>query len=85
MARKDEDGFGRAQLLPMLAAIDELLPWLKQWHNDLDAQFELRMGDYVEGWLAEELQELDISRDELLKWTAPVVKKRAARKSAAIA
>ncbi|WP_252180112.1 BREX-2 system adenine-specific DNA-methyltransferase PglX [Endozoicomonas sp. 4G] len=82
-ARKEEDGFTGQQLMPMLVAIEELIPWLKQWHNELDPEFELKMGDYFEGWLNEELQELDITRDDLLSWTPPVVKKTRKRKTKA--
>ena len=73
--RKEVDGFSKEQLMPMLVAIDELIPWLKQWHNELDPEYELKMGDYYESWLLEELKELDIARGELLSWVPPVVKK----------
>ena len=42
------------KLVPLLTAIGELISWLKQWHNDLDPAFGTRMGDYFEGYLAEE-------------------------------
>src|SRR5690606_22202037 len=34
--RKDGEGWEAERLLPMLVALDELIPWLKQWHNEVD-------------------------------------------------
>ncbi len=83
--RKEGEGWEADKLTPMLVAIDELIPWLKQWHNDIDPEFGERMGDYYEGFLLEELRQLNISRDELLAWEPPVTakKKRAAKKKKA--
>src|SRR5690606_39928624 len=31
--RKIDDGWTGAQLLPLLAGLEERLPWLRQWHD----------------------------------------------------
>jgi len=49
IARKEEDGWEADKLTPMLVALDELIPWLKQWHNDMDPEYGERMGDFYEG------------------------------------
>ena len=47
------------RLVPLLAGLVELLPWLKQWHNDPDPAFDgLRMGDYFEGFVNEESRQI---------------------------
>ena len=71
--RKEGEGWEADKLTPMLVGLDELIPWLKQWHNDIDPEFGERMGDYYEGFLQEELRQLNISRDELQKWEAPAL------------
>ena len=38
------------RLVPLLACLLELIPWLKQWHNEVDPAFGERMGDYFEGF-----------------------------------
>jgi hypothetical protein len=85
--RKERDGWESDKLTPMLVAIDELIPWLKQWHNDIDLEFGERMGDYYEGFLLEELRQLNMSRDELLAWEPPAAPKKqsAAKKKKATA
>ena len=59
------------KLVPLLAAIGQLIPWLKQWHNDLDPAFGTRMGDYFENYLAEEAKALEMSVEQVMAWTPP--------------
>ena len=49
--RKDRDGWDAAQLTPLLAGLQELIPWLKQWHNEEDAEFGMKLGDYFADYL----------------------------------
>lgn len=79
--RKEGEGWEAERLMPMLVALDELIPWLKQWHNEVDPEFGERMGDYYEGFLLEELRNLEITRAVLLSWQpAAVAGKRGGRK-----
>jgi Domain of unknown function (DUF7008) len=41
----EQEGWQAERLKPLLAGLVELLPWLKQWHNDIDPTFNQRMGD----------------------------------------
>ena len=59
------------KLVPLLAAIEQLLPWIKQWHNDLNPVYGARMGDYFEGYLAEEAKALGMSVEQVVGWTPP--------------
>ncbi|MGU1685877.1 BREX-2 system adenine-specific DNA-methyltransferase PglX [Pseudomonas aeruginosa] len=79
--RKEGEGWDAERLMPMLVALEELIPWLKQWHNEVDPEFGERMGDYYEGFLLEELRNLEITRADLLSWQpATVAGKRGGRK-----
>ncbi|EKJ8516641.1 BREX-2 system adenine-specific DNA-methyltransferase PglX [Pseudomonas aeruginosa] len=79
--RKEGEGWEAERLMPMLVALDELIPWLKQWHNEVDPEFGERMGDYYEAFLLEELRNLEITRVDLLSWQpAAVAGKRGGRK-----
>jgi hypothetical protein len=59
------------RLVPLLAGLIELLPWLKQWHNDVDPEFGVPMGDYFEGFLQEEARNLGLTLDEIRAWQPP--------------
>ena len=64
LARKDE-GWSRERLLPLLAGLKELRPWLLQWHNQLDPQYGIGLGTYYADFLADELRELEATEEGL--------------------
>ncbi|WP_428394434.1 BREX-2 system adenine-specific DNA-methyltransferase PglX [Lichenicoccus sp.] len=74
--RRDTDGWPSARLLPMLAGLLELVPWLRQWHNEIDAETGLRMGDYFAGFIEEEARERGLTIDDLRNWTPPAPARR---------
>jgi hypothetical protein len=59
------------RLIPLLGALLELLPWLVQWHNEIDPEFDLAMGDYFEGFLSDEARQLGKTLAEIRAWTPP--------------
>jgi hypothetical protein len=64
-----------ARLPPLLACLVELLPWLKQWHDEPDASFDgLRMGDYFEGFVMEEARQLPRADGEGTGWSLDEIK-----------
>ena len=82
--RKESDGWPPERLVPMLAGLLELAPWLKQWHNEIDVDTGLRMGDYFEGYVEEEARELRLTLDGLRTWAPPAAPRRSrARRPAA--
>ena len=44
IARKEQDGWPAARLLPLLAALRELLPWVRQRHDAPDPDYGRRHG-----------------------------------------
>ena len=55
----------------------ELVPWLKQWHNELDPAFGERMGDYYEAFLNDQAREQGFTLDDLRAWKpAPTAARR---------
>lgn len=82
--RKTEEGWTAERLTPMLAGLLELLPWIKQWHNEPNAEFDgQKMGDYFAQFLDGECQALGLTHADLEAWRP--TKKTAARKKAAVA
>jgi hypothetical protein len=64
-------GHNDPRLEPLLSCLIELLPWLKQWHNDVDPEFGLHMGDYFEGFIQEEARQMGQTRDQIRAWKPP--------------
>jgi len=56
------------RLVPLQACLIELLPWLKQWHNEIDPEFGVPMGDYFEGFIQEEARQLGKTVPEIKVW-----------------
>lgn len=77
---KDTEGWPTERLIPLLAALQQLVPWLKQWHNDLDPTFGERMGDYYTGFLADEARSHGLTLEALAAWTPPAAPARRARR-----
>ena len=59
------------RLVPLLASIIELLPWLKQWHHDIDPEFNQRMDEVYEGFVTEEAKNLGLTIEEVKAWQPP--------------
>ena len=69
---KDKEG-GRAdpRLVPLLASMAELLPWLKQWHNGYDDDYGSGPGDWYEGFVQDEARDLGRTVDQVRSWQPP--------------
>jgi hypothetical protein len=78
MEMKDVEGWPAARLQPLLAGLQELVPWLQQWHNQVDPHFGERMGDYYAGFLADEARALGFTLGDLGAWQ-PAARSRRTR------
>ncbi|MDQ3641215.1 MAG: BREX-2 system adenine-specific DNA-methyltransferase PglX, partial [Actinomycetota bacterium] len=76
--RRSVDGWGPERLVPILAGLAELVPWLCQWHNDIDPATGLRLGDFFADFVATESAANGVGADDLAAWLAP--KKATGRK-----
>lgn len=85
--RTGQDGWSGERVIPMLAGMAELVPWLRQWHNDIDPQYGDRPGEAYALWLDEALHTNGLTRQALDAWEPPraawAPRKSAARKTAA--
>lgn len=83
--RQQQDGWGGDRLLPLLAGLEELLPWLRQWHNEIDPDTAQRLGDYFTQWVDEEAHKIGATREDLRSYVPPagVGRKRRTKKTRA--
>ncbi len=68
---REQDAVGAERLAPLLAGILELLPWIHQWHPEVDAAYGGSPGAFFEDWLDQQLAELSLTRDALRAWRPP--------------
>jgi hypothetical protein len=69
-------------LIPLVAAVQEELPWVLQWHNAIDPVMDVRPGDFFRSWLGEQLNRHTWTTDTLSDWR-PTAKTRTRRGRAA--
>jgi hypothetical protein len=79
---KDSEGWEPTRLQPLLASLLELVPWLEQWHNEIDPAFGERMGDYYRSFVTEEARALGFTLDDLRAWKPVAVAAKRGRKKA---
>ena len=78
--RREQNGWPALRIAPLLAGLLELVPWLREWHNDPDQETGLRMGDYYADFLDSQARELGLTPGDLRGWTpaAPTRRRRGA-------
>ena len=81
--RKDSDGWPAERLVPLLAGVIELVPWLLQWHNEYDPNLGARMGDYFVDFVQTEARALGMTEAAVAAWTPPAIPRRGRTRRAA--
>lgn len=66
--RRGEDGWSGERVTPLLAGLAEVLPWVHQWHAEVDPVYGAAPGDIYDGFLDAQLGELELSRAGLAGW-----------------
>ena len=74
------DGADAERLVPLLAGLAELVPWLRQWHNDPSPDPMLdRIGDQIDGLVRAEAQGLGLTVTDLVAWRPPATANKRGR------
>ncbi len=68
---RTNEGWSDDRLLPLLAGVLELLPWLIQWSNALDPQYGMGLGDFYRTFAEEEARRMGKTLDEVRAWQPP--------------
>lgn len=79
----EHEGWPVERLKPLLLGLAELLPWLAQWHNDIDPVYHERMGDFFALFVQGQLQQHGLTRDDLDSWQPPATSRRRGRRQRA--
>jgi hypothetical protein len=73
-ARK-RDGWDAKRLAPLLAGLDQLLPWIHQWHPEIDPEFGETAGQSYETLLKSDAHELGLTLEQIRAWEPPAKSK----------
>jgi cytochrome c556 len=78
-ARKRE-GWDARRLTPLLAGLDQLLPWIHQWHPEIDKEFGETAGQSFQTMLEHDAHELGLTLEEIRAWKPEPRNTRTTRK-----
>jgi len=70
------------QVIPLVGALIEIEPWLKQWHDEIDARSGVSPASAVAGMITSLLGRLGRGRDAVVAWRPPVAAGRGRRRKA---
>lgn len=68
---KEVEGWPPQRLMPLLAGLHDLVPWLLQWHNHHDPETGQRLGDFFQGFVQEEARGFGWTEEDLAGWRPP--------------
>lgn len=69
--RQTVDGWTGDRLVPLIAALDEVLPWVEQWHPDVDPGLGQPLATFYRGQVDQALASIGATRQTLADWRPP--------------
>jgi hypothetical protein len=66
--KQKKEGWLQQRLVPLLAGLDQLIPWIKQWHPEIDAEFSESAGQAYESLLKTDVYELGLTLEAVRDW-----------------
>jgi hypothetical protein len=66
--QRESEGTALAELVPLVAGIAEVLPWVKQWHSGVDPIFNIDLADYLSAQLADKSAAVGVPINDLTHW-----------------
>jgi N-6 DNA Methylase len=69
--RSTTDGWDTERLTPLLAGLLEVMPWVRQWHHELDQAFSQSPAEAYDTYLTSERESRNLTEDALRAWRPP--------------
>ncbi len=66
--KQKKEGWLQQRLVPLLTGLDQLIPWIKQWHPEIDAEFSESAGQAYESLLKTDVYELGLTLEAVRDW-----------------
>jgi hypothetical protein len=67
-SQRESEGTALSELVPVVAGIAEILPWVKQWDSEIDPVFNIDLADYLGAQLAEKSAAVGVPITDLAHW-----------------
>ena len=80
IAERETEGWPDDRLIPLVAGLAELQPWVRQWHDETDTTYQLNLADYLDEQLRGRAHQVGKTLDQLKAWLpAPATRGRKTR------
>ncbi|MFG2627363.1 BREX-2 system adenine-specific DNA-methyltransferase PglX [Streptomyces sp. NPDC048473] len=66
--RTEQAGWETPRLTPLIAGIQELMPWVHQWHGEYDAEWDGAPAEEYQAYLDEQRAKYGLSAEDLRAW-----------------
>ena len=82
IGEREAEGWEDASLVPLVAGLAELQPWVEQWHSEVDPDMGVSLGAFCATQLSERMTQVGATHESLLAWRPPAATRGRARVSA---
>jgi hypothetical protein len=66
---RQKEGWSNDRLVPLLGALVELLPWIRQWHDEINLDYGGKPIEFFESFVEEEARSLGLSINRIREWS----------------
>ena len=66
--RTSRDGWGRDRLIPLIAGLAEVMPWVRQWYGEVDPAFGMSPADAYAAYLEDQQRRCGATDGDLAAW-----------------
>ncbi len=82
MGAREADGWPDERLVPLVAGLAELQPWVEQWHSEIDPTYGVSLAAFTREQLTQRMTQVGTSREQLAAWRPePAVRGRKPKSS----
>ena len=68
---RTNEGWTADRLIPILAGLIQLQPWLDQWHNEIDPDRQQRLNESIRTFVESEMTQLSLTAERIRDWRPP--------------
>ena len=80
IGEREKDGWADERLVPLVAGLAELQPWVEQWHGEVDPDYGVSLAAFCREQLTARAAQVGRTLEELAAWRpAPAARGRRAR------
>jgi hypothetical protein len=73
--RSSIDGWDPVHLIPLLAGLAQVMPWVHQWHDEVDPSLGQSPAEAYDAYFTTQLEEYALTVEDLAGWNAPPIRR----------